>query len=133
MPGPKNIHLRKVTDSRPTMRFSPDDTGDATLLKHERAIAMWVYDILEKHYPKHLWSVAVDLRPEVMMAFIRHPVFPQKVAIRVHLNEIDSAGSIIMRQAGEALERYQIPRTGLDVDAYLDAREKHRWDADAPA
>jgi hypothetical protein len=135
MPGPKLLPpLRKRWKDHDTVtRFTPDDTGDNALLQHEKAIAMWVYDILERHYPKHLWSVSVDLRPEVMMAFIRHPLFPQNIAIRIHLAEIDSAGTIIMRQAGEALERYQVPRAALDVDAYLTAREKHRFAKVAPA
>lgn len=94
--------------------------------KADAAIAQWIDDILHQHYYGHLWTVTVDSRPNVGMVYIRHNLTPQKAGIRIRLPDIDPNGRIVVRLAGELLERYNVPRAALDVDAMLIARQLTR-------
>jgi hypothetical protein len=76
--------------------------------------------VLDWHYPGHPWGVAVSRRQG--MAQILMPSFTDW-SFNIRLNELysDPGLTIVVRGAGELLERYRIPRCNYSSSHYLEA------------
>lgn len=111
---------RDLTIHHDTELFSGVDDAIA---RADKAIGTWITEILHRHYQGHLFHVTVDSRPTHMLARIRHPILPHNKGITLRLDDIDPNGAIVVRLAGQLLERYRIPRAALDVDAFLVAKQ----------
>lgn len=90
----------------------------------DMAMARQVIDVLNKHYPLYPWHVTSEIRqgfvafqlPEIMgptlNAFIR----------RAEMKTIEE--KLIVRLAGDMLERMGLPRGRCDMDLYREAKER---------
>ncbi len=61
---------------------------------------------LEKIYPGHLWRAAINQD----LLFIQNCTVDDENAYCVHLADIDPDGKVLMRIAGEILERFGLTR-----------------------
>lgn len=94
---------------------------------YERKCAARIRSILHTHYPGHPWGVTVDLR--AFRAIINHPLMPDNTAIVVLLQDEDVDGKCYVRLAGELLERFNVPRGGIDLAAGMVFTEDQQRDA----
>lgn len=71
-------------------------------------------DLLQKHYPNHLWAVNVDSEGGVMNVFAFN--ISGRYGIRLKLNKVyaDPDLKCVMRAGGEILERAGMPRSYWD-------------------
>lgn len=89
-----------------------------------------VLAILEQHYPTHFWRVEVDFSQQLGWFYI--PILMGPTAkYFLHLNLITSVNDLrneVVKGGGEILERFGIPRAGLDfgLAQFLDARANKR-------
>lgn len=108
-------------------RFSQTNANDnARVEAAEKAFGRDVMAILEKHYPTHFWYVGVDFKQGI--AHVRIPILMGPTAKYVlHLHRIANLPDLekaVMEAGGHILERFDIPRAGLDfgLGQFLDAR-----------
>lgn len=92
--------------------------------KANNELARRIWYVLQQHYPGHPWKVATNLKQGI--AQIELPTFTSWSFV-INLKDLkgDPAMRVVMRGAGEFLERYGIPRSGFDVAHYLSAVQKH--------
>jgi hypothetical protein len=94
-------------------------------------IAKGVVDILDKHYWGYRWTAKADTSQGIVAFQIPELMGPTlHVVIRLaEFRDLDE--KLIMRTAGNLLERMNLPRTAVDMAAYAFAREnKHTFDFD---
>jgi len=75
-------------------------------------------DTLHKHYPGHLWAVAIDRAAH--MLDVRNLALSGAWGFRISLDAVYSGTQferMVMRAGGELLERYRVARRRADVDA----------------
>lgn len=83
----------------------------------ELALCKRIGDLLSKHYAGHPWMVNVDAKQGI--AQISIPVLLGNWSYILHMDKIDD--QVIVKAGGEILERFKIPRTTIDIAAYLTA------------
>lgn len=88
---------------------------------YERAIRDRVHGIIQQKYPGHPFEVSVSLY--TLLVTVTHPLLPEGVAIVVKLDDEDPEGHIYWRLCGELLERYNLPRGGIDLIAGVEITE----------
>lgn len=74
-------------------------------------------DVLHKHYPGHLWAVAID--KQARMLDVRNLALSGRWGFRIRLPELFSGTSFdkaVMRAGGEVLERYKVSRRKANED-----------------
>lgn len=96
---------------------SPFD-GTMDRVPAELALCKRMGRVLDFHYPGHPWAVSVDIRQGV--AQISIPALLGNWAFILHLDG-DTSDQMIVRAGGEILERFHIPRSTIDVAAYMKA------------
>lgn len=117
---------------RPMVGFTPDGLGDdkaafdAAKTKREVAIAKWVGNRLERFYPGHAWHVVTRIGFDGRNGNIQirlNGIMPANMWMNVLLSEAldDPTGKVILRRAGELLERYKLPRGNFDLDHWRQA------------
>lgn len=96
----------------------------------ERVWAEKISLILTQHYPGHLWAVHVHIDAKTRGAHIKLPVLMQTATTyAIPLDRIGTENDLVrtvVRAGGELLERFRIPRGNLDLNAFLEARQKRR-------
>ncbi len=88
--------------------------ADQTLMKE-------VSRILHTHYRGHFWAVMVDSHQGVCQITI--PILLGNWGWTILLTELTPW--LVIKAGGDILERFNIPRSGLDVARFVEARE-HR-------
>lgn len=94
---------------------------------HEQAdflLSMRIWMHLQEHYPGHPWHVEVESRPEVGMASIYLQGF-STWGYHIRLRDLASDPGFrhVTRGGGEILERFNLPRSGLDFASFLAAQK----------
>lgn len=103
-----------------TDRYDPDPYAAANL-----GMARKIFAVLSYHYPGHPWHVASNL--EQGIAQIGLPTFTSwTYNIRIKDLKGDPGMKVVVRGAGELLERYRMPRAGFDVSHYVAAQQKFK-------
>lgn len=100
---------------------SPID-GSTRKLPAELAICKRIGELLGKHYPGHPFMVEVNFVQG--LAHISIPVLLGNWAYLLKLDNIANHAdftSAVVKAGGEILERFGIPRSTIDVAAYLKA------------
>jgi len=94
---------------------------DAAL--REAMLARRVGEHLDAHYKGHHFLVEV----EQGVLVIRNPLLPPTMGMVIHLNRHDGPGLMreAMRQAGELLERFHLPRGRYNRDLWREASQKY--------
>lgn len=106
------------------------ETGDEDPFAHaDMALSKNISETLMAHYPDHFWFVRVDCAQGV--AFIRIPILmgaTLNYILPLALLAGDPSNRCVMRAGGEILERYRIPRSGLEkgLPDFHAAQRKHR-------
>lgn len=81
----------------------------------------WVGEVLHSHYRGHFWSVEVSSVQGVCLIGI--PVLLGNWKYIIKLRHLTA--KTVIEAGGHILERFKIPRSSLDVAAFVGAR-KHR-------
>jgi len=84
----------------------------------DMAITKWVAELLHSHYRGHFWAVATDSHQGVCLITIPTLLGNWKWCIR--LNELTPW--MVIKAGGDILERFNIPRSAIDVAAFCEAR-----------
>ena len=94
-------------------------------------VAKGVVAILEKHYWGYRWTAKADTSQGIVAFQIPELMGPTLHAV-IRLAEFsDLDEKLVMRVAGNLLERMNLPRTAVDMAAYAFARENmHTFDFD---
>jgi hypothetical protein len=96
---------------------------DTVNIKQEAAnidLAKQMSDVLQQHYPNHLWAVNVDWSQGV--ASVKNLLLSGDWGFLLHLTAIYSISEFFKRlvmAAGELLERYDISRGACKLDEVL--------------
>ena len=90
----------------------------------EMEIAKNITEILQHFYPGHFWMVHVDARQGI--AYLKIPtLMPKSHCYNIHLHRVSGPNDlarVVKQFGGEILERFNIPRSGIDIPAYCAAR-----------
>ena len=78
---------------------------------------------LQREYPGHFWAINCDLRQGVVMFNIPVLMGTDKWYV-INLSTHDIVEGL-KKGAGEILERYRLKRGRLQLDQFLEARDKH--------
>jgi hypothetical protein len=100
------------------------ELADDPFKRMDLANAKWMMDILLKEYPGHLWRTVYDGAQK--MAYVSIPVLMginKFWAINLVTDPLTEG--LLIRCAGELLERYGLPRGRFELTPFLEAREKH--------
>ena len=106
---------------------SPDEghivAGNDDKIASEMAIAKNITEILQHFYPGHFWMVHVDARQGI--AYLKIPtLMPKSHCYNIHLHRVSGPNDlvrVVKHFGGEILERFNIPRSGIDVSSYCAA------------
>ena len=84
-----------------------------------------IWRVVQLHYPGHPWHVAVNTGQGI--AQIGLPTFTSWT-FNIRLSDLagDPGMKVVVKGAGELLERYRLPRAGFDVSHYVAAQAKFR-------
>lgn len=74
-------------------------------------------EVLNKHYPGHLWGINVDGSTGVMQVF--NLALSGRWGFILKLDKIDPELKAVMRAGGELLERYRVKRGALNLDSII--------------
>lgn len=92
---------------------------DAARDKADMQMAKGVGRLLQAHYGGHLWQVEVDSKQGVCLITIVLLLGNWKY--KLPLATMQPAD--VIRAGGEILERFNIPRSNMDVGSFLDAKK----------
>jgi len=119
-PGAHDLIVRHQY-TPPTADGKPEDDPFARM---DMANAKWMFDVLLKEYPGHLWRTVYDGRNK--MAYLSIPILMginKYWAINLVTDYLDD--KLLIRCAGDLLQRYGLRPRRFELDPFLDAREKH--------
>lgn len=84
-----------------------------------------IWAVLQHHYPGHPWHVAASSKQGMVQIFL--PTFSTwSYNIRMADMTADPGFRLVIKGAGEMLERYQLPRAGFSISQYVAAQLKFR-------
>lgn len=86
----------------------------------DMTLAREVGRTLLAHYPGHFWAVECDSKQGICTITI--PILLGNWKYIIPLTRLNP--QMVLRAGGEILERFKIPRSSLDLAAFLDARKK---------
>ena len=94
-----------------------DDAMDTVLAKH-------VADILQAHYPNHLWAITADRESGVLTIrnFLLHPNMGMVLPFRTLSTDAGPFVKQIVMAGGEFLERFGLSRDALSIDQIMNVK-----------
>ena len=92
-------------------------TGSTEAVPAELALVKRIGEVLDFHYPGHPWAVEVNKRGGYAKITIPDLLGPNWGMV-LHLDR-DITDAMIVRCGGEILERFKLPRAGIDIAGYL--------------
>lgn len=98
--------------------------GDTTQIDYELTVAKAIGRILQAHYPGHPWFVEVMADQGVAKITIP-PLLGMNWGYILHLDKIGASPRPVIEAGGHILERFNIPRSTIDLAAYITAEEKN--------
>lgn len=113
--------LRKNTGLKVKLTGERSFHHGADKIPAEAALCKRIFNVLNAHYNGHAWAVEVDFGQG--MAKITIPsILGFNFGYLIRLDELDRKA--IIRGGGEILERFKIPRSTVDINAYMDAKAR---------
>lgn len=106
----------KAQDHLPAQILIDDDQERRGPLPSDMTLARELADLLLAHYPGHPWIVQVDSKQGV--AVIKHPfITGPHIGYVIHLRNLhaDPKRRLAIRGGGEILERWNVPRGGMNM------------------
>jgi len=90
--------------------------GEPTYM--EMTLAKEAADTLLKHYPGHAWMTTV----ENGMLYVRNASLSTRFGYALKVKDLDPASrdKAFVKAGGEILERYNLARSRLDADTWMD-------------
>lgn len=89
-----------------------------------------IIEVLNKHYPGHIWIVGVDNVAGVVNILNSRISGSMGVTLRINaLNDFDYLKKQVMLLAGELLERYGIKRGAISETVALDIKRDFKGEA----
>lgn len=101
-------------------RITPSSLSNADRDRIDMQTARGVGRLLHSHYAGHFWSVEVDSRQGVCLIGIVLLLGNWKY--KLPLASMTPAD--VIRAGGEILERFNIPRSSIDVAAFVNAKKR---------
>lgn len=98
-------------------------SGETKHIPFEVTMCKAIYRILAAHYPGHPWAVEVMADQGVATITIP-PLLGANWAYVLHLDKLGSSPQPVIEAGGHILERFHIPRSTIDIAAYVAAEEK---------
>lgn len=95
------------------------DPGTTAIAPNDLVTAKQVGDLLNRHYPDHLWAINCQWAQGVLT--IQNLRLPARYGYVVRLVDSYSASDLearAKRGAGEILERYRLDRGRIDIDQW---------------
>jgi len=113
--------MQKISGHRNHWREVEEDRR----AQHDVDMARAIGDKLTEHYPGHPWFVEVDSIGGLVHISI--PVLMHNWRFNLKLRELasDPGLKLVVKAGGEILERWQVPRSRIDVAAFS-AAMRHR-------
>lgn len=84
----------------------------------DKRAATEIFRVLKQHFPGHPWSIEVDAKEGWAKIGIIELLGPNWV---MFLKFEDWTDARVMQLAGELLERFKMPRSSIDIAAYMSA------------
>lgn len=82
-----------------------------------------IWGVLQRHYPGHPWGTKCDHSQGIAQILL--PTFTDwQQIIRLDDYYSDPGRRLVIKLAGEFLERYKMPRKGFDVGHYMAAQHR---------
>jgi hypothetical protein len=120
--GPRRQDLRvKVYGER----SFHDPWGD--YVDQNRRIVKATFEILRLHYPGHPWSIEsfAEQRPHGFVRISIPPLLGLNWGYTLPLDhDFYASPRPVIRAGGEILERFKIPRSSIDLAAYMSAKSR---------
>lgn len=85
----------------------------------DMATCKWVGELLHSHYRGHFWMVKASSRGGLCQIGI--PVLLGNWTWNIPLKDLEPW--LVIKAGGEILERFKIPRSSIDVAAFVEARK----------
>lgn len=124
--GQGNIELRQVYERKGLLPEEEDRRAGWDLM-----VAKAITRVLLSHYRGHFWVVECDSAQGI--AWISIPILLGEWKYIFHLSE-DITPAMIIRAGGEILERFNMPRSNLDIASFIAAKKQAVWrGGDLPA
>lgn len=98
-----------------------DDPMDDPVARADMSLARKVGDMLNLHYPGHAWFVEAAHAQGVVMINIPALMGQKRYVVKIHTLKSDPGMRSIVEAGGHILERYNIPRSGFNLDAFMTA------------
>lgn len=101
-------------DTNARAEIDPNYAADLKLCKD-------VWEVLQRHYPSQPWHVQASSKAGMVQIFL--PTFSTwSYNIRMADMKADPGMKLVMKGAGELLERFKLPRAGFDYTHYVAAQ-----------
>ena len=92
----------------------------------DQRLADAIMNTLQQHYPGHPWFVEVSHHRNVGIAKIKLPGFTDYSFILKIRDLVSDPGlKSVVAAGGQFLERYRLPRSGIDYASYLASMAKY--------
>lgn len=101
-------------------RVTPSSLSDPERDQRDMQMARGVGRLLHATYEGHFWSVEVDSRQGICLVGIVLLLGNWKY--KIPLTQLTPAA--VIRAGGEILERFNIPRSSIDVAAFVNAKQR---------
>jgi hypothetical protein len=91
--------------------------------QQEMELAARTMEVLLSAYPGHPWMI--DARIDGGVVMFRIPLMPENAHYVIRLPEVENVNAFdkaVKKGGGELLERYGIPRSEMNLDAYSNAK-----------
>lgn len=98
-----------LNDSIKTVRNLHSTPGH-TYTANDEILAKRAADLLDKHYPNHLWAVFVNSEEQGGVMHIKNFSISYRYGMVLHLNKLDPDLKKVIRSGGELLERAAMAR-----------------------
>lgn len=98
-------------------------SGDTDKIASELTMAKAIGRILYSHYPGHPWAVEV-LADQGVAKITIPPLLGVNWGYILHLDKLTASPQPVIEAGGHILERFNIPRSTIDIGAYLNAADK---------
>ena len=90
----------------------------------DMSLCLLSFNTLQLHYPGHFWRIEVDSKQGLAKIQI-HQLMGDTLWYAIRLDESDNHNDYrkaVIKAGGAILERYGLPRSGMDVDKFREAR-----------
>lgn len=115
-------HTRAFTGARIAHETVGEGQPDPHKGANERLVRE-IWAVLQSHYPGQPWHVAASHGTGMAQIFL--PSFTTW-SFNIRLRDLagDPGMRVVVKGAGELLERYRLPRAGFDVAHYIAAQKR---------